>query len=633
MTSNVHPKTLFHLVPVNQLARDALLHPDNQRFVSKSEKGPGLEVGYHVPSLPGGHVITRLGRNADLILRKSTPEQPLSAVHVAFEVNPSTMFVLLSVRSKRVSSVTFCVHGEAEAKEEAITGDGVILYGQNYSICIGPYMFLLVWRTISSHHGRNVEGLKRLVMDCYESSKQRLRELRSRDRPTEVDASEALSWHITRLNTTKGPSFQDIPHLRTEIGGGAFGTVYAAVDQKSGHVFAIKVVDLTKLNGSHIETARAWLHREIKIMGRVKHPHIIELLGHQHFDTTHPEIFMPRREGTLTKLVYSPSLVYSYSKLCHEVLEQMLSALDYLANEKLVHRDVKPDNILYATQGNRYLFQLADFGLANYLQQATTFCGTGYFQAPEFRPDVSGIRADQSPKVDVWSLCATIIAVISKFQKYPPATNDYGVIMRALQTETRAYPDLLPMVRLHPDYRASAAQMLVSLYEGRGLTTPVSRVPPLGPDGPSPPAVQSRPGPAAAPPQRPAASPLIVYPPRRRPQPSRNRLRMPAQQQQQQQQQQQPLPPPYSPGPGRGGNLGQPAILQAQQTRAQRDGVSKRRPNHPSSGSNGAAKGSAAGEKATLAPARPSPVPGMALPVPGRAPVSGYERMPGSFVE
>jgi hypothetical protein len=85
MAQEAHSKTLFHLVPKNKIAQEALLHPDNQRRVSSFKEGLGLEVGFHVTSGPSGHVITRLGRAADLIPRHTTPEHPISGVHVAFE--------------------------------------------------------------------------------------------------------------------------------------------------------------------------------------------------------------------------------------------------------------------------------------------------------------------------------------------------------------------------------------------------------------------------------------------------------------------------------------------------------------------------------------------------------------------
>lgn len=275
MAPEPHPKTLFHLVPTNQVAQDALLHPDNRRYVSSSKKDLGLEVGYHVPSMARGNVITRLGRSGDLILRESGPGQPMSGVHVAFEINPSTHLVLLSVRSKHISSVTFAVLDKPNGKEKAgenvarqvITGDGVILYQHDYEISIASYKFRLIWRAISEE--ANDEALKSLAIQGYEASRDLVRELHSRDRPTEVDYSEAQSWHMTRLRTAKEPHFQDIPSERKKIGEGAYGQVYKTIDLKTGYTFAVKVVNLS--GQDDVDAARATLHREIKVMQSLSH--------------------------------------------------------------------------------------------------------------------------------------------------------------------------------------------------------------------------------------------------------------------------------------------------------------------------------------------------------------------------
>lgn len=236
---------------------------------------------------------------------------------------------------------------------------------------------------------------------------------------------------------------------------------------------------------------------------------------------------MPLREESLTKLVKARPIA-DYRQLCLNVLEQMLSALDYLANNNLVHRDLKPDNILYYTlpdDGSLH-FQLADFGLAHYSSLATTICGTGYYQAPELYPEKSKVYAPQSPKMDVWSLFATIVAVDSQFKQFPPMTSDYGIVLSAL--EARAPQSFLePMARLHPDRRASAAQMLAGWFHGKGLTTPRWKIPSIEPQANEAPQANLSP---AAGPSKPlqtridgsktrqraevAACPLVVYPPR-----------------------------------------------------------------------------------------------------------------------
>lgn len=267
---------------------------------------------------------------------------------------------------------------------------------------------------------------------------------------------------------------------------------------------------------------------------------------------------MPLRTGSLTSLAKSPPTDFDYEELCINAMGQMLSALDYLACENLIHRDVKPDNVLYSLLNSRYLFQLADFGLANYHPLATTICGTGYYQAPELLPCISGVSAGQSPKLDIWSLFACFVAIRSRLKGFPPNTGDYAVVLRTLIAQTP--PMLEPMARLHPDRRASAAQMLALLFDGEGLTTPISKIPPIEPDFPaaersSSPQARNDRGKA---PQQPvaAARPLVMYPPRG---PS-NPLAC--------------LPPSI---PNRGRNLAQPAAARLQPTCAHRDGVVRRR--------------------------------------------------------
>lgn len=93
-------------------------------------------------------------------------------------------------------------------------------------------------------------------------------------------------------------------------------------------------------------------------------------------------------------------------RLSNDVLEHMLRALDYLAHENLIHRDVKPDNILYSKSNAGFTFQLADFGLARHYSRhhssaGGTVCGTTGFQAPELFPLCSNVNAKQSPKLDI----------------------------------------------------------------------------------------------------------------------------------------------------------------------------------------------------------------------------------------
>lgn len=188
---------------------------------------------------------------------------------------------------------------------------------------------------------------------------------------------------------------------------------------------------------------------------------------------------MPLREGTLRSLI-STVRPENEQTILEAVFAQMLKALDYLANNSMCHRDVKPDNILYYMEDGNFIFQLADFGFAKHQDLAVSVCGTGAYEAIELHPDYG--RYAQSPKMDVWSLFATMADVYSHSKFRPANFRTYADVLNAVRAAARDdLPDLAAMVRENPEYRASAAQLLVMHFDGKGLTTRIQDVPPLRP--------------------------------------------------------------------------------------------------------------------------------------------------------
>ena len=81
--------------------------------------------------------------------------------------------------------------------------------------------------------------------------------------------------------------------------------------------------------------------------------------------------------------------------------------------------------------------------------------------------------------MDVWSLFVTILAVNPRFAYPPPDAQVYDDILRAVRAAAVDIPTLNTMVRENPTHRASAAQLLVAHFDGRGLTTPRVKIPPI----------------------------------------------------------------------------------------------------------------------------------------------------------
>lgn len=201
-----------------------------------------------------------------------------------------------------------------------------------------------------------------------------------------------------------------------------------------------------------------------------------------------PELAMPQRNTLIELTEHSfasgPPEACDWDSTCSKVAEHMLSALAYLATKNIVHRDVKPDNILFrfdekveshglgGSLRRDYLFQLADFGLATYATKTpTSRCGTAYYQAPELYLEAPHDKVIHSHRSDIYSLCVTLVATREGLQTFrsfvaPPS---YLNIFHFVQTKIRGAPLLEAMGRVTPYERPSAADLLEEYFTPRDI--------------------------------------------------------------------------------------------------------------------------------------------------------------------
>lgn len=109
---------------------------------------------------------------------------------------------------------------------------------------------------------------------------------------------------------------------------------------------------------------------------------------------------LPTSSPEMSQALISQGMFREDEKLGDTMLHHLLQALDYLASKDMMHRDVKPGNILYSfAPGVGYHYQLADFGIAKLVNDTRTSIGTEPFKAPGAALHLAA-RQESSPRIN-----------------------------------------------------------------------------------------------------------------------------------------------------------------------------------------------------------------------------------------
>ncbi|WP_029106481.1 serine/threonine-protein kinase [Mycobacterium sp. URHD0025] len=189
------------------------------------------------------------------------------------------------------------------------------------------------------------------------------------------------------------------------LGRGGFGEVYEAVDTRMGRRVALKVINAAY---SQDESFRQRLFREAQTAGRLHEPHVVPVHSCGEIDG---RLFIDMRliEGTDVRALLADAGAMDPARAV-DVVSQVAAALDAAHAQSIVHRDVKPANILLTDGDFAYL---VDFGLANAdgdtrLTQSGTAVGTLAYMAPErFSGEDAGVAGDVYALACVLFECVT----------------------------------------------------------------------------------------------------------------------------------------------------------------------------------------------------------------------------------
>ncbi|KAL6111039.1 mark1 [Pungitius sinensis] len=215
-------------------------------------------------------------------------------------------------------------------------------------------------------------------------------------------SSSRHSLQPSRAAADEPPHVGNYRLLKT-IGKGNFAKVKLAKHTLTGREVAIKIIDKTQLNPTSLQK----LFREVSVMKILNHPNIVKLF----------EVIETEKTLYLVMEYASGGEVFDYlvahgrmkEKEARAKFRQIVSAVEYCHQKRIVHRDLKAENLLLDADMN---IKIADFGFSNEFtlgSKLDTFCGSPPYAAPEL---FQGKKYD-GPEVDVWSLGVILYTLVS----------------------------------------------------------------------------------------------------------------------------------------------------------------------------------------------------------------------------
>lgn len=194
--------------------------------------------------------------------------------------------------------------------------------------------------------------------------------------------------------------------LQEELGHGQYGVVRKAYHTKSGRYLALKEIQVTT-----DDTTFHQISMELNILRKSNSPYIVKFFG-SFFHETKVYYGMEYMDGGSLDKLYDGGVP---EPVLAKIAYAMVSGLKYMKEElSIIHRDVKPTNVLVSSAGD---VKLCDFGVSGQLVQslAKTYVGCQHYMAPE-RINVVSSTEGYGVYSDVWSLGLSLVEVgIGKF--------------------------------------------------------------------------------------------------------------------------------------------------------------------------------------------------------------------------
>jgi serine/threonine protein kinase len=246
--------------------------------------------------------------------------------------------------------------------------------------------------------------------------------------------------------------------VRRLLGSGSFGEVWLADDLHLGRPVALKMLRVPPRSVGH---SLAVLRNDARLLAAMRHPNVVQVHAWRHTAAADGE-----RPCLVLQYVAGGSLADRVKRdgplswpLAGRYIADVAEGLLHVHSRGIIHRDVKPANILWDPEADEAL--LTDFGLSAYLAEAGSTAGTPHYMAPE------AFHGCVAPALDVYGLAASLFYLVTGTVPFPCDTLD-----DLLLHIERGLPE--------PDWRCAGLPADLERLIREGLAAQPERRPELG---------------------------------------------------------------------------------------------------------------------------------------------------------
>jgi calcium/calmodulin-dependent protein kinase I len=231
-----------------------------------------------------------------------------------------------------------------------------------------------------------------------------------------LGVSQITSIHFEENDGNEIP-FSDLFEYRTPIGSGGFGYVIAVLDKASGEEVALKLLNKETSSQKVIELFK----KEAEILEHFDHPNIVKFKFFKNFSNFLCLGMELCLGGNLTEWIKSQRSKKTvtqkeYEEKCALIIKNIFRGVSYIHDShEMIHRDLKPGNILFGNKDDLTSVKICDFGLANKMgtglfDQNYEKVGTLMYQAPEQMNEMPSY----GKPVDVWAVGMIMYELLTK---------------------------------------------------------------------------------------------------------------------------------------------------------------------------------------------------------------------------